>query len=190
MFSYFKIVWPSSTDVTLLFLHFDIERLHIHTLIHYLSGCAWEWKRVHSCRNGDNDVILQQPLEGDELPHLLLLTWSSLFLFVCFFKYVLTPCMCFVCMCFDSKLPLAYTLGHNCFDMFWSFKLILLLQMCTKCEEGIEKKTDKIIFLTPAESPNTRDEPPGLPLWLVQSDHLPGSENSPGKDGMHLKGHW
>lgn len=92
MFFHFKIVCPSSTDVTFLFLHFDIEHLHIHTFIHYVSGCAWKWKRVHSCRNGDNDVILVQPVEGDELPHLLLLTWNSLLLFV-FFKYVLTPYM-------------------------------------------------------------------------------------------------
>lgn len=92
MFSHFKIACASSTDVTFLFLHFDIERLHIHTFIHYVSGCAGKWKRVYSCGKGENDVILPQPLEGDELPHLLLLTWSSLLLFV-FFKYVLTPYM-------------------------------------------------------------------------------------------------
>lgn len=82
MSSHFKIVCPSSTDVTFLFLHFDIQRLHIHTLdVCYVSGCAWKWKRVHSCRNGDNAAILLRPLEGDELPHLLLLTWGTVFLF-------------------------------------------------------------------------------------------------------------
>lgn len=32
-------------------------------------------------------------------------------------------------------------------------------------------------------------EPPGLPLWLVQSYNLPRPENPPGEDGMYPKGY-